>query len=104
MHCNMLRHWKSDTKYFKNKHLPYIQKLLGHKSLKTTLNYIQLKVLPQNEKYVCEVSKNIEESIELIEAGFDYFTDIDFHKLFQKRKTSYLGSESFHGGPWSSLD
>ena len=56
----------------------------------------------QNPKTFC--LKNFSLPKTLVEAGFEYVTDMDSHKLFRKRKTSYLGSESFHGGPWSSLD
>lgn len=41
----------------------------------------------------------------LIEAGFEYVTDINRPKLFRKLKTSYLGSPVYpKKGPWSSLD
>jgi len=104
IHCHMLRYWKGSIEYAKTKDPLYVQKLLGHKNLKMTLRYIQLVTLPQNEEYVCKTAKTVKEAKELVEAGFEYVTDVDSHKLFRKRKTSYLGSESFHGGPWSSLD
>jgi integrase len=104
IHCHMLRYWKGSIEYVKTKDPLYVQKLLGHRNLKMTLRYIQLISLPQNEDYICKTATSVEEAKELIEAGFEYVTDMDSHKLFRKRKTSYLGSESFHGGPWSSLD
>ena len=60
--------------------------------------------LPHEDKYICKVAKTEKEAIALIESGFDHVTDIGTHKLFRKRKTSYLESGSFRGGPWSSLD
>jgi integrase len=104
IHCHTFRHWKATTEYAKTKDILYVQKLLGHRSLKTTLRYTQLVFLPQNEEYICKMAKTIEEAKELIESGFEYVTDLDSCKLFRKRKTSYLGTESIHGGPWSSLD
>jgi len=44
----------------KPKDILYVQKLLGHKNLKTTLQYTQLIALPQNEEYICNVAKNVE--------------------------------------------
>jgi len=85
-------HWKATTEYAKTKDILCVQKLLGHKSLKTTLLYTQLIALPQNEEYICKIAKNVEGAKDLIEAGFDYVTDMDDCKLFQKMKTSYLGS------------
>ena len=51
-----------------------------------------------------KTAKTVEEARELIESGFEYVTDLDSCKLFRKRKTSYLGTESFRRGPWSSLE
>ena len=34
------------------KDILYVQNLLGHKSLKSTLHYTQFFALPQNEKYI----------------------------------------------------
>ena len=91
IHFHTLRHWKAVIEYAKTKDVLYVQKLLGHKSLKTTLHYIQHIVLPQNEEYICKVAKTIEEATALIEVGFQYVTDICDAKLFRKLKTSYLG-------------
>jgi hypothetical protein len=65
---------------------------LGHRNLKTALRYTQLRALPQSEEYICKVAKTIEEATQLIEAEFQYITDINEIKLFRKLKTSYLGS------------
>ena len=86
------RHWKATTEYAKTKDLLYVQKLLGHRSIKSTLRYTQLLVLPQNEEYICKTARTVEEAKDLIEAGFQHVTDIDNYKLFRKMKTSYLGT------------
>ena len=70
----------------------YVQRLLGHRSLKTTLRYTQLIALPQSQEYICKAAKTTEEAKQLIEAGFEYVTDMNGVKLFRKLKTSYLGS------------
>jgi integrase len=92
IHFHILRHWKATIEYAKTKDLLYVQKLLGHRNLKTTLRYTQLLALPQNEEYICKAAKSVEEATQLIEAGFQYVTDIAEIKLFRKLKTSYLGS------------
>ena len=92
IHFHILRHWKATVEYAKTKDILYVQKLLGHRNLKTTLRYTQLLALPQNEEYICKAAKTIEEATQLIEAGFQYVTEIDDAELFRKLKTSYLGS------------
>ena len=92
IHFHILRHWKATTEYAKTKDLLYVQKLLGHRNLKTTLRYTQLLALPQNEEYICKAAKTVEEATQLIEAGFQYVTEVSDAKLFLKLKTSYLGS------------
>jgi len=92
IHFHILRHWKATTEYAKTKDLLYVQKLLGHRNIKTTLRYTQLLALPQNEEYICKAAKTIEEATSLIEAGFQYVTDVGEAKLFRKLKTSYLGT------------
>jgi integrase len=92
IHFHILRHWKATIEYAKTKDLLYVQKLLGHRNIKTTLRYTQLLALPQNEEYICKAAKSVEDATALIEAGFQYVTDIDQTKLFRKLKTSYLGT------------
>jgi integrase len=92
IHFHILRHWKATTEYAKTKDLLYVQKLLGHRNIKTTLRYTQLLTLPQNEEYICKAAKTIDEAKQLIEAGFQYVTNIGETNLFRKLKTSYLGT------------
>lgn len=53
--------------------------LLGHKNIKNTLIYTQLQNF-QGDDYVCKAAKT------LVEAGFEYVTEMDGTKLFRKRK------------------
>ena len=92
IHFHTLRHWKATIEYARTKDILYIQKLLGHKSLKTTLRYTQLLSFPSPEEYVCKAARNVEEAKELIEVGFEYVTEMEGVKLFRKIKTSYIGS------------
>jgi hypothetical protein len=69
-----------------------VQKLLGHRNIKNTLRYTQLLALPQNEEFICKASKSVEEAKELIEAGFQYVTEVGEIKLFHKLKTTFLGT------------
>jgi hypothetical protein len=67
--------------------------------MKTTLHYTQLLALPQNEEYLCKTAKTVEEAKELIEAGFQYVTNIGDAKLFRKLKASYLRGAVYPMGP-----
>ena len=48
--------------YAKTKDLLYVEKLLGHKNIKTTIRYTQLLSLPQNGGYICKIANTIEEA------------------------------------------
>jgi integrase len=80
------RHFKASMEYHKTKDLLYIKQLLGHKDLRTTLRYTQLLEGLPNDEWTCKIAKNVQESSALIEAGFEYVTEIDGTKLFRKRK------------------
>jgi hypothetical protein len=58
---------------------------LGHRNIKTTLVYTHLTSFQENE-YSCKVDKTLDEAKGLIEAGFEYVTDLGGCKLFRKRK------------------
>ena len=60
---------------------------LGHKKLDTTQHYISgMKLQNGEEEYTCKTAKTIEEATALIEAGFQYVTEMDDLKIFKKRK------------------
>lgn len=67
--------------YHKTKDILHVMQVLGHKNIKNTLVYTHL-----DDEYVSKVAWNLEEACKLIEAGFDYVTDIEGAKLFKKRK------------------
>jgi integrase len=90
-----LRHYFGTTLYAKTKDILYVRDQMGHSKVETTMVYTKLVDFPQDEEYLCKVAKTVEEAAELVEAGFEYVTDVDDLKLFRKRKT-------LCGGPWSS--
>jgi hypothetical protein len=58
---------------------------LGHKSIRNTLRYTQL-VDWKSDDYICKTAKSLSEASVLIEAGFDYVTELEGVRLFRKRK------------------
>ncbi len=79
------RHWKATMEYHKTKDILHVMRLLGHNSIKNTLIYTQL-VTFQDDDFICKTAENVKEAKELIEAGFEYVTEMDGLKLFRKRK------------------
>jgi integrase len=80
------RHFKASMEDHKSKDLLYVKSILGHKDLRTTLRYVQLLGDLGNDEYTCKAAKTLEEATALIEAGFEYVTEMDGIKLFKKRK------------------
>ena len=79
------RHWKATMEYAKTKDILHVMKILGHKSIQSTLLYTQL-VNFESDDYHSATAKSVEEAQKLVEAGFEYVCDFDETKLFRKRK------------------
>jgi hypothetical protein len=64
--------------------------MLGHKRINNTQLYITLEQAIFNEgdnsEYTTRIAKTIKGARALLEAGFEYVTDMDGFKLFRKRK------------------
>jgi hypothetical protein len=56
------------------------------RSCSTVIFLMQKAIFKENDEYVCKTAKTIEEAAQLIEAGFEYVTEINNIKLFRKRK------------------
>lgn len=83
------RHWKATMLYHETKDVLQVKELLGHKSLDTTLLYIQLeKALFQNEsnEFIVKTAKEPKEIQELLEVGFEYVCQTEDMLYFRKRK------------------
>ena len=80
-----LRHWKATMEYHKTKDILHVQKMLGHRSINSTLLYTQL-VHFEGSEFTCKVAETLDEAKELVEAGFQYVTEMEEKKIFRKRK------------------
>lgn len=65
---------------------PTRQVTTGAQKIDSTLIYTQLVDFEQEDEFTCRTAKTLEEASTLIEAGFEYVTDIDDIKLFRKQK------------------
>jgi hypothetical protein len=78
--------------YHRTRDILHVMRMLGHKSIRNTMIYIDLEralfAAPTNEEFTARVAHNVEEACRLVEAGFDYVTG-DYNnggKIFRKRK------------------
>jgi integrase len=79
------RHWKATMEYHKTKDILHVKWRLGHKKIENTLIYNQL-VHFESDEFLCKTAKTLQEAAALIEAGYEYVTEMDNIKLFKKRK------------------
>ena len=79
------RHFFSTNLYSKTRDLLLVKTTLGHKEINNSLFYTQLLDLEEDE-YILKGAETKEQAMKLIEAGFEYVTEIDGTKLFKKRK------------------
>jgi integrase len=84
-----LRHWKGTIEYHNTKDIMHVKYVLGHKSLNSTLIYINLEAalyLHTDENFTCRVAHNEHEEAELIEAGFTHINNRGDLAFYKKRK------------------
>ena len=85
-----LRHWKATMEYHQTKDILHVKKILGHRSIQNTMQYIDIEHAlfnsGSNDQFTVKVAETVEEVCELVEAGFEHVTDIDQKKIFRKRK------------------
>jgi integrase len=83
------RHWKATMLYHETRDPVLVKEFLGHKTLETTLLYIQLeKALFKEEsnEFIVRATKDSEEIQGLLETGFDYVCERKGLMFFRKRK------------------
>jgi hypothetical protein len=79
-------HWKATTEHHKTKDIVHVKQLLGHRRIEDTMKYTHIVSFDNPDEFTCRVAKTLEAAKELIEAGFEYVTDMEDSKLFRKRK------------------
>jgi len=76
--------------YHRTKDIMHVQSMLGHKRINNTQIYINLEQaifsLGDNSEYTTRIAKTVRGARVLLEAGFEYVTDMDGFKIFRKRK------------------
>ncbi len=80
-----LRHYYATMLYDKTKDILLVKQQLGHKRIEHTLIYTHL-VNFATDDFTCRCAKTLQEATMLVEAGFEYVTEMDSVKLFRKRK------------------
>jgi integrase len=83
------RHWKATMEQHETGDVFHVRNMLGHKSLNSTLIYINLSeatFTEANDKFTCKVAHNPQEEAELIEAGFTHVNNRGDLAFYKKRK------------------
>ena len=80
-----LRHFVATMTYHRTRDILYTQRMLGHRNLKSTLRYVQL-IDFEDEDFSSAVARTIPEVRQLVEAGFEYVTEMEGTRIFRKRK------------------
>ena len=80
-----LRHFYATRLYRRTKDIVYVQRQLGHRSIRNTLKYVHL-VDVKDDEYISATATNVREACQLIESGFEYVTEVEGAKLFRKPK------------------
>jgi len=81
-----LRHWKVTMTYHNTKDLLYVKKILGHRSISSTMIYTHLVDFEEDGQFLVKVARDLDEFTEFLENGFEYISDYDGLKVLRKRK------------------
>ena len=83
------RHWKATMLYHQTHDIVFVKEFLGHKSLNTTLLYIQLNnalFQTDSEEFNVKAVKDPKDIEELLKVGFEYVCQKDELLFFRRRK------------------
>jgi hypothetical protein len=76
--------------YHRTKDIMHVQSMLGHKRINNTQIYINLEQAifsdGDGSEYTTRIAKTVKGVRALLEAGFEYVTDMEGYKMFRKRK------------------
>lgn len=76
--------------YHQTRDILHVKKVLGHRSIQNTMKYIDLEHAIFNsrndDQFTVKVAETVEEACELVEAGFEYVTEVNHKQIFRKRK------------------
>lgn len=84
-----LRHYKGTMEYHKTRDIIHVKTVLGHKSVTSTMIYINLEsaiFLQTDDNFTCKVAHNEAEEAQLIEAGFTHVNNRHELAFYRKRK------------------
>ena len=79
------RHYFATMLYHKTKDILYVKQQLGHRRIENTLIYTHL-VNFSEEEFTIRTARDVETASKLLEAGFQYVTEMDGARIFRKRK------------------
>jgi integrase len=86
IHWHTLRHLKGTMEYHRTRDIVYVQRTLGHRSIQSTLGYVQLLPYGKDE-YIAKAALTLEDVTSLVQDGFDFVTKLDDGtQVFRKRK------------------
>ncbi len=86
IHCHTFRHYRACRLYSETKDILYVKNWLGHRSITSTMKYLQITDL-EDPQYVVKAARTSDEASPLIEQGFSYQCSTqDGTLLFRKRK------------------
>jgi integrase len=83
-----LRHFYGTMLYHKGKSLLEIQKIMGHKSYRSTINYINFEkvIFGEDKEWVCKIAESPEDRKRLIEDGFEFVEKVGNQSYYRKLK------------------
>ncbi len=86
IHAHTFRHFRATKLYWETKDILFVKNFLGHRSISSTMKYLQLADMTGDEHYMVKATMDAEEAVKLLEQGFVFSNNMGDIALYRKRK------------------
>ncbi len=88
IHAHTFRHFRACRLYWETKDLLYVKSFLGHRSISSTMKYLQLVDMGGDEQFIVKAVpySDAQTAISLLEQGFTFSNHMGDVALYKKRK------------------
>ncbi len=86
IHAHVFRHYRACRLYWETRDILFVKEFLGHRSISSTMKYLQMVDMGGDEQYIVKATTDSQEAVKFLEQGFTYCNSMGDIALYRKRK------------------